>query len=60
MTHVLKRKHHRSKFTTSDRKRAVKPLGLERNDVCGKMNAKSLSGDEYFLTFIDENTYYMG
>lgn len=52
-------KHHWSKFTTSDRKRAVEPLGLVHSDVCGKINAKSLSGAEYFLTFIDKNTHYV-
>ena len=29
------------------------------SDVCGKMNAKSLSGGDYFLTFIDDNTRYI-
>ena len=27
--------------------------------VCGKMNAESLSGAEYFLTFIDDKTRYV-
>lgn len=29
------------------------------SDVCGKINTKSLSGAEYFLTFIDDKTHYM-
>lgn len=46
------RKHHRSQFPTSGGKRSEEPLGLVHSDVCGKMNAKSLSGAEYFLTLI--------
>ena len=34
-------------------------LGLVHSDVCGKMNAKSLSGAEYFLTFIDDKSRYV-
>ncbi|RXN36740.1 Retrovirus-related Pol poly from transposon TNT 1-94 [Labeo rohita] len=52
-------KHHRSKFTTNDCKRDVEPLGLVHSDDCGKINAKSLSGAQYFLTFIDEHTHYV-
>lgn len=52
-------RHHRSKFKISDRKRAVEPLGLVHSDVYGKIIVKSLSGAEYFLTFIDENTHYV-
>ena len=40
-------------------KTRVEPLGLVHSDVCGKKNAKSLSGGEYFLTFIDDNTHYI-
>ena len=29
------------------------------SDVCGKMNTQSLSGAEYFLTFIDDKTRYV-
>ena len=28
-------------------------------DLCGKMNKKSLSGAEYFLSFIDDKTHYI-
>ena len=50
-------KHHRSHFPTSCR-RAKEPLELVHSDVCGKVNAKSLGGAEYFLTFIDDFTHY--
>lgn len=29
------------------------------SDLCGKMNEKSLSGAEYFLSFIDDKTRYV-
>ena len=41
-------KHHRSQFPTGGGRRSEEPLGLVHSDVCGKMNAKSLSGAEYF------------
>ena len=35
------------------------PLELiVHGDVCGKVNAKSFGGAEYFLTFIDDKTRY--
>ena len=40
------------------RKRAEEPLGLVHSDACGKINVKSLSGAEYFLTFIDDKTHF--
>ena len=49
-------KHYRSRFLVDGGKRSSELLGLVHSDVCGKMNAKSLSGGEYFLTFIDDNT----
>ena len=52
-------KHHRSQFPTNGCKRSEEPLGLVHSDVCGKMNTKSLSGAEYFLTFIDDRTRYV-
>ena len=33
-------------------------LGLVYSDVCGKMSTQSLSGSEYYLTFIDDKTHY--
>ena len=49
-------KHHRSYFPKDGVKRADEPLELIHSDVCGKINAKSLSGAEYFVTFIDDKT----
>ena len=51
-------KHYRSQFPTGGG-RSEEPLGLVHSDVCGKMNAKSLSGAEYFPTFIDDCTHYV-
>ena len=42
-------KIHRSPFPTTGTERAEAPLDLVHSDVCGKINAKSLSGGEYFL-----------
>lgn len=50
-------KHHKSHFSASS-SRAKEPLDLVHSDVCGKLNAKSLGGAEYFLTFIDDCTHY--
>ena len=50
---------HRAKFDTSGAKRSDSVLGLVHSDVCGKMSTQSLSGSEYFLTFIDDKTRYM-
>ena len=52
-------KHHRSQSPTSGGKRSDEPLGLVHSDVCSKMNTNSLSGAEYFLTFIDDHTHYV-
>ena len=52
-------KHHRKTFPVDGGKRSDEPLGLVHSDVCGKMNSKSLSGGEYFLTFIDDKTHYV-
>ena len=53
-------KLHCTPFPTTGGKRADEPLGLVHSDVCGKINSKSLSGGEYFLTFIDDKTRYVG
>ena len=55
----LEGKHQRRKFPTDGGKRSGELLGLVHSDVCGKMNAKSLSGAEYFLTFIDDKSRYV-
>ena len=52
-------KQQRNKFPTSGRRRADEPLDLVHSDLCGKMNEKSLSGAEYFLTFTDDKTHYV-
>ncbi len=39
--------------------RAGEPLELVHSDLCGKMNVKSESGAEYFLSFIDDKTRYV-
>ncbi len=52
-------KHHQSQFPTGGGKRSEEPLGLVHSDVCGKMSAQSLSGGEYFLTFIDNKTRHV-
>ena len=46
-------------FATTGGKRAEAPLELIHTDVCGKINAKSLSEAEYFLTFVDDKTRYV-
>ena len=52
-------KHHRQKFPRKGGKRAGELLGLVHSDVCGKMDVESLSGKEYFLTFIDDKSRYI-
>ena len=52
-------KHHRSQFPADSGKRSKELLGLVHSDICGKINAKSLSGAEYLLTFIDDCTHYV-
>ena len=52
-------KIHRSPFPTTGTERAEAPLDLVHSDVCGKINAKSLSGGEYFLTFVDDKTRFV-
>ena len=52
-------KHHRSSFPKSGGRRATKLLEIVHSDVCGRLKAKSLSGAEYFVTFIDDNSRYV-
>ena len=49
-------KHHRQKFPKAGGRRATEILELVHTDVCGKMNTKTLSGGEYFLTFVDDKS----
>ena len=51
-------KHHRSPFPVGGGKLADELLDLVHSDVCGKLNAKSVGGAEYFLTFVDDKTRY--
>ena len=51
-------KHKKSTFPTSGSSRATQPLGLVHSDLCGKINARSFGGAEYFLTFIDDCNHY--
>jgi len=55
----LEGKHQRRKFPTVGGKGADELLGLVHSDVRGKMNAKSLSGGEYFLTFINDKSRHV-
>ena len=52
-------KHHRSSFPKSGGRRATKLLEIVHSDVCGRLEAKSLSGAEYFVTFIDDKSRYV-
>lgn len=54
-----RRKHHCGRSRTDTVKRSGEPLGLVHSDVFGKMNTQSLSGAEYFFTFIDKSTRYV-
>ena len=51
-------KPHRRKFPKRGGNRSSEILGLVHSDVCGKMNSKSLSEKEYFLTFVDDKSRY--
>ena len=51
-------KIHRCRFPTTGRRRGEEPLSIVHSDVCGKVNTKSLGGNDYFLTFIDDNTHF--
>ncbi len=53
----LEGKQHRTPFPVGTR-RAAGPLDLLHSDVCGKMGNPSLSGSEYFVTFIDSYSHY--
>ncbi|KAM1485555.1 hypothetical protein TB1_036396 [Malus domestica] len=47
-------KHHRDSFEAGKAWRATKPLELIHSDVCGPMRTTTISGNRYFLTFIDD------
>lgn len=54
----LKGKHQRSQFPLFSERVSTKPLELVHSDVCGKLEMKSLSGAQYFVTFIDDMTKF--
>src|SRR3984885_7718984 len=49
-------KQHRESFPSSKSIRAKAPLEIIHSDLCGPMQAASLAGIQYFLTFIDDFT----
>ena len=52
-------KHYPSSFPKSGGRQATKLLEIVPCDVCGRLEAKSLSGAEYFVTFIDDKLRYI-
>ena len=52
-------KIHKKQFLTTGGKRANKQLELIHSNVCGEVKTSSLGGFHYFLTFIDDNTWYV-
>lgn len=52
-------KHHRSSFPKSGGRRDTQLLGIVHSDVCGRIEAKSLGGAEYFVTFIDDESRFV-
>ncbi|KAM0982401.1 hypothetical protein ACFX2A_015625 [Malus domestica] len=50
-------KHHKDPFEAGKAWRATKPLELIHMDVCGPMQTTTISGNRYFLTFIDDHTW---
>ena len=51
-------KIHRHKFPNKGGSRAAEKLDLVHSDVCGKIEVKSMSHKEYFLSFVDDKTRY--
>ena len=49
-------KQHRESFPSGKSIRAKAPLEIVHSDLCGPMQAPSLAGSQYFLTFIDDFT----
>lgn len=47
-------KQHRDTFEIGKAWKARKPLELIHTDVCGPMKIAAISGNKYFLTFIDD------
>jgi len=47
-------KQHRKSFPIGKSNRATTPLEVVRSNICGPMQAPSIGGCAYFLTFIDD------
>ena len=47
-------KHHKEKFIFGVSNREKAPLDLVHIDLCGPMQTPSLTGNVYFMTFIDD------
>ena len=52
-------KQHRTPFPKTGGDRSDQLLGVVHSDVCGKIEEKSLSGAEYFITFIDDKSRHV-
>ena len=50
----LKGKQSRNSFPKEEATRATELLEISHSDVCGPMTNKSLGGNAYFVTFIDD------
>uniref|UniRef100_A0A1X7U610 Integrase catalytic domain-containing protein n=1 Tax=Amphimedon queenslandica TaxID=400682 RepID=A0A1X7U610_AMPQE len=46
-------------FSAQSESKAKEPLDIVHSDICGKINSKSLSGAEYFLTLIHGKTRFV-
>ena len=51
-------KQQHKKFPHDESTRGVKLLDLVHTDVCGKLDEPSLSGNEYFISFVDDKSRY--
>ena len=47
-------KHHREKFIYGVSNKAKEPLEMVHTDLCGLMQTPSLTGNVYFISFIDD------
>ena len=54
----MKGKQSRNSFPRDQATRAKEILDLVHSDVCGPMQTKSLGGNRYFVTFIDDKSRY--
>ena len=52
-------KQSKMPFPKTGGERSKDLLGVIHSDVCGKIETKSLSGAEYFVTFIDDKSRYV-